>query len=72
LKRDVMGLDFFKEANDGIKRNATNKQIEFNLTLLVTENCNLQCRYCFEKNKRPTKMSFDVAKRYIDKNNMLK
>jgi sulfatase maturation enzyme AslB (radical SAM superfamily) len=62
-----MGLGFFKEANDEIERNSTNKEIEFNLTLLVTEDCNLRCRYCFEKNNRPTKMNFEVAKRAIDK-----
>lgn len=50
-----------------LKTNSTNKEIEFNLTLLVTEDCNLRCRYCFEKNKRPTRMSFGVAKRTIDK-----
>ncbi len=50
-----------------LKRNSTNKEIEFNLTLLVTEDCNLRCRYCFEKNKRPTKMNFEVAKKTIDK-----
>lgn len=62
-----MGLDFFNEANAGNKKESPNKGIEFNLTLLVTEDCNLECRYCFEKTKRSTKMSFSVAKKTIDK-----
>jgi uncharacterized protein len=64
-----MGSGFsFKEDSDNIvKRNPKNKEIEFNLTLLVTEDCNLRCRYCFEENKRPTRMNFEVAKAAIDK-----
>lgn len=64
-----MGSGFsLKEDSDSIvKRNPRNNEIEFNLTLLVTEDCNLRCRYCFEENKRPTRMSFEVAKVIIDK-----
>lgn len=30
-----------------------------NLELFLTENCNLACDYCFVRNKRPKKMSFE-------------
>ncbi|MBU4176552.1 MAG: radical SAM protein [Desulfurivibrionaceae bacterium] len=52
--------------NQIVRRNRGNDEIEFNLTFLVTEDCNLRCIYCFEPNKRPKKMSFDVARQAID------
>jgi len=56
-----------KVIQDIIKRNPGNDEIEFNLTLLVTEDCNLRCIYCFEPSKRPKSMPFNVAKTAIDK-----
>lgn len=35
--------------------------------LLVTENCNLNCVYCYEHKKNPRKMTFAVAKKILDK-----
>lgn len=35
--------------------------------LLMTEACNLNCRYCYECNKSHNKMSFETAKHIIDK-----
>lgn len=35
-------------------------------TLQVTDACNLACTYCYQINKHHNRMSFDVAKRYID------
>ena len=35
-------------------------------TLQVTDACNLACTYCYQINKHHHRMSFDVAKRYID------
>jgi uncharacterized protein len=63
----VSGFTFKEDNDDIVKRNQKRNEIEFNLTLLVTEDCNLRCRYCFEENKRPTKMTFEVAKTIIDK-----
>ena len=37
------------------------------ITLTVTENCNLACIYCYEHNKSVANMSFDTAKRILDK-----
>ena len=35
-------------------------------TLQVTDACNLACTYCYQINKHHHRMSFDIAKRYID------
>ena len=35
-------------------------------TLLVTDDCNLKCKYCYEKYKSSHYMSWDVAKKFID------
>lgn len=37
-----------------------------NVMLTVTEKCNLNCIYCFEKNKSAKSMTFETAKRIID------
>ena len=38
-----------------------------NLTLIVTQNCNMDCSYCFEKQKnRAVSMSDDVLRRTLD------
>lgn len=35
-------------------------------TLQVTDRCNLACTYCYQINKKTHRMSFDIAKKYID------
>lgn len=37
-----------------------------NVTFQVTDACNLCCTYCYQINKGTHRMSFDVAKRFID------
>ena len=37
------------------------------IMLIITENCNLRCRYCYEQNKNSRSMSFVTAKRILDK-----
>lgn len=37
------------------------------IMLLMTETCNLNCRYCYEHNKTSKKMSFETAKKILDK-----
>lgn len=42
------------------------KQMPFDLTLIVTHNCNLSCVYCYEHNKMTKKrMSIEIAKREL-------
>lgn len=36
------------------------------ITFIVTENCNLNCTYCYEKHKTCKKMSKEIAKKAID------
>jgi radical SAM protein with 4Fe4S-binding SPASM domain len=35
-------------------------------TFLVTDDCNLECQYCYEKYKAPNSMSWEVARKFID------
>lgn len=35
--------------------------------LILTENCNLACTYCYEHNKSENRMDFETAKKIIDK-----
>ncbi|MCQ2295390.1 MAG: 4Fe-4S cluster-binding domain-containing protein [Bacteroidales bacterium] len=44
------------------------KQLPFDLTLVVTHNCNLSCVYCYEHNKTTAKrMSLEIAKETLSK-----
>ena len=36
------------------------------IMLLLTEECNLACSYCYEHHKRPRTMEFSQARRIID------
>ena len=38
------------------------------LMILVTENCNLKCSYCYEHQKNSKKMTFETAKAILDDN----
>lgn len=39
----------------------------YSITFIVTQDCNLRCKYCYEVNKNSkNKMTFDVAKQAID------
>ena len=47
-----------------MKKNVNRKTI----TLIVTEKCNLDCKYCYENHKTSRTMPFEVAKQIIEKN----
>ena len=36
------------------------------VSMILTETCNLNCIYCYEKNKKNRNMSFDVAQKIIN------
>lgn len=36
------------------------------IMLIITETCNLRCRYCYEKNKNGKSMNFETARKIID------
>ena len=37
------------------------------IMLIITENCNLRCIYCYEKNKNGKSMTFETAKEILDR-----
>lgn len=53
---DTQGILYPEEIQKKIK----------SITFQVTENCNLNCSYCYQKNKSNKKMDFEIAKRFID------
>lgn len=40
-------------------------QLAYNITFVLTEECNLRCRYCYEENKKKNVMTFEVAEKAI-------
>lgn len=45
----------------------TNKKLgDKSVTLTITEDCNLNCVYCYEKHKRIKAMDFETAKKILD------
>ena len=65
---DLADIDVFEEAKQKLSRDIT-LQIMY---LVLTDHCNLACRYCFEEAPaqstafRPTHMTIEVAKASID------
>lgn len=54
---------FPEENNEPIRMNG---KFTKSITFQVTENCNMRCTYCYQHEKRGNRMTFDVAKRFID------
>lgn len=50
--------------NTGIDQNHT--KMARNITFQVTEDCNMNCTYCYQGHKQKNSMTFDIAKRFID------
>ncbi len=44
---------------------AANKDT-IDVLMVLTERCNLNCRYCYENNKSNNRMSFEVARKIVD------
>lgn len=52
---------------DDIKRDDDiHKSLTRNVTFMVTNDCSLRCKYCYEINKGHDYMTFDTAKKFID------
>lgn len=47
-------------------KNWKNEDLTKSVLLTLTNLCNLNCSYCYEKNKNKEKMSFEIAKKIID------
>lgn len=52
-----------EERQQGLRLNGPHCK---NITFQVTEDCNLKCSYCYQGHKTKNRMSFDVAKKFID------
>lgn len=37
-----------------------------NITFQVTEGCSMRCTYCYQHDKTPKRMSFDIGRKFID------
>lgn len=48
--------------SDKVKRSGT----ALNITIQVTEDCNLACSYCYQICKSKTRLQFETAKKFID------
>lgn len=46
--------------------NESKEKNQRNISIIVTERCNLSCVYCYEHNKSAKQMTFEVAKKIID------
>lgn len=61
----------FEQYNDTIQRlhpelwKSEDDKI-FDITLQVTDSCNLRCSYCYQTCKKNHLMDFETAKKYID------
>jgi len=45
---------------------AYGRPLPISFTYQVTEDCTLACTYCYQNNKSPKRMSWDIAKRATD------
>ena len=54
----------FPDSRDGMLRVGGNHVRD--ITLQVTEDCNLRCTYCYQHDKTPKHMSFETGKKFID------
>lgn len=55
-------LSVVSNNNDGTGKKVLSRTVTFQ----VTDNCNLACKYCYQINKGKRKMSFEVAKKFVD------
>lgn len=59
--------DFINATSDSVSIELKlNKVLCREITFQVTEDCNLRCTYCYQTNKTPFNMSFEIAKAFID------
>lgn len=57
--------DLLETREDGVPREE--KQLSRTVTFQVTDACSLACTYCYQIHKGTRRMSFDIAKLYVDK-----
>ena len=62
-ERIKKGIDLEDKLNNIISKDDIRHK---NITFVVTEKCNLNCTYCYEKHKTNRKMTKEVAKQAVD------
>lgn len=67
-KRPIQYGDFLANIYDDEDRGPMEIGGNFcrNITLQLTDDCNMKCTYCYQHNKAHHKMSFETAKTFID------
>lgn len=58
---------FSRTWNDAYPSSSTKRQSVLNVTFCVTEKCNLACTYCYECHKTGRRMSWETAKKCVDR-----
>lgn len=59
-------VENFDEYEEKYKEKFKNSGPAKTVTFQVTDNCNLQCTYCYQINKGKRKMTFETAKKFFD------
>ena len=62
----MTSVDFLKERIDNYNSNITLEDTLYLMRLILTHQCNLNCKYCYEKHKDCQSMEFEIAKQIID------
>ena len=55
-----------EDEKDAAEANNDSRRLQ-NMTFQVTEDCTLRCTYCYQINKKPNRMPWEVAKKMVDR-----
>lgn len=59
--------ELFEKEKQNIQGEGADQDIfVHSFTFQTSENCSLSCSYCYQINKSPMKMTFDIAKKFVD------
>lgn len=59
--------ELFEKEKQSIQGEGADQDIfVHSFTFQTSENCSLSCSYCYQINKSPMKMTFDIAKKFVD------
>ena len=59
--------ELFEKEKQSIQGEGADQDIfVHSFTFQTSENCSLSCTYCYQINKSPMKMTFDIAKKFVD------
>ena len=65
-KSPVAFSNFIEQLYNNYSINSNNIILIPEITFQITENCNLNCSYCYQINKTHNVMNFEIAKKFID------